>query len=151
MSVLFLTVCVTKTHTICTVAEDITVVADVPTLIGGIKNTRHPIDYHLNKGEMNMYFDSTIYNRENLKEKDRKELDFWFDFMNNVIDGVMDDDEPLGLETLDKLINEVEENIAKQIKENLKSNMQEYLVAIIDGYDEVEKREEFTTYCDDVE
>lgn len=98
-----------------------------------------------------MYFDSTIYNRENLKEKDRKELDFWFDFMNNVIDGVMDDDEPLGLETLDKLINEVEENIAKQIKENLKSNMQEYLVAIIDGYDEVEKREEFTTYCDDVE
>lgn len=98
-----------------------------------------------------MYYDNTIYNRENLKEKDRKELDFWFEFMLSVIDGVMADDEPLGLETLDKLINEIEENTAKLIKENLKSNMQEYLVAIIDTYDEVEKREEYTTYYDDVE
>lgn len=119
--------------------------------IGGMKNTRHPIDYHLSKGEMIMYYDNTIYNRENLKEKDRKELDFWFSFMNNVIDGVMADDEPLGLKTLDKMINEIEENVAEQIKENLKANMQEYLVAIIDGYDEVEKREEYTTYYDNAE
>lgn len=95
------------------------------------------------------WFNPMIFNRENLKNKDRLELDYWYDTFLNVIEQTVleQDEEPLMFKTLDKIKTEIEEGFAERMKENLKHTMQEQLIGCISNYEEyVEERDEYTDY-----
>ena len=92
------------------------------------------------------YFNPQIFNRENLKEQDRKELDYWNDTFINVIENCKEyyevDDGTLG-----QIKKEVVEDFCKLLRVNLGVEMQENVAGIINNYEEdVELREEHTDY-----
>lgn len=95
-----------------------------------------------------MFANPTIYNRENLKPEDRKELDFWF---NEIITEIIVtlEEHPTGVSALDDLISDIQKDYAHDLIYNFGVNIDEVMVSLIDGYPEdvpCEAVEEFTTY-----
>jgi len=85
------------------------------------------------------YYDPHIFCKQNLKESDRKELDYWEGVVHNVVENSKDmyvsDDIP---PTIKSMVSEVVDGFAEQIKECLGYELQEQVVGIIDGYCEKE-------------
>ncbi len=83
------------------------------------------------------YFNPKIYNKQNLKEKDRKELEYWNDVFTNIIENAKfdccpDDDG----DTIKKIQYEIIERFCRDLRINLGWTMQDHVIAIIDDYDE---------------
>ena len=92
------------------------------------------------------YFDPHYYNRENLKETDRAELDYWLNAFINAIDNATYDME-LGDGASDQLKADVVSEFTELLKDELGLELQDNLVAFIDGYDEdINKKETYTDY-----
>lgn len=97
------------------------------------------------------YFNPKVYNRENLKEKDKHELDFYFRMvMNAIYNAEFDSKVTYELSpTLKKIKGELIEEFAKEVKEQIAITWDEIVVTMIDEYEEdVEEREEYTQYED---
>lgn len=96
------------------------------------------------------YFNPKIYNKDNLKDEDLRELEYWNEVFTNVIDNSFDDfclKEMDDSETLRKIKTELIGNFCKMVKTNLAYAMQDNIVGIIDNYDEdVEEVENPTTF-----
>ena len=85
------------------------------------------------------YFDPKIYNKQNLKSEDRKELEYWNDVFHHVIYNAQFNyrlDNITGSDTLDKIVGEVIEGFCKQLGRDLGHAMQDSLVGCIDNYEE---------------
>ena len=96
-----------------------------------------------------MFGDPSVYNRENLKPEDRKELDFWFDEIITEIIATLDE-HPTGVSALDDLIGDIQRDYAHELIYNIGVNIDEVMVSIIDNYpDDVpcETVEDFTRYA----
>lgn len=92
------------------------------------------------------YFDPHIYNRENLKAKDREELDYWLNAFNNAIYNATDDME-LGDGTIDQLKADVVSEFTELLEDEFRLELQDDLIAIIEGYDgAINKKATWTTY-----
>lgn len=96
------------------------------------------------------YFDPAIFNKQNLKPKDRKELDFWEDIFKNVISTTRDEFECacIGLgETIFKIVNEISAEWVGKLHEALGAALQEVLIGIIEEYEDgVIPQKEYETY-----
>lgn len=96
------------------------------------------------------YFDTKIYNKQNLKDKDKNEFDFWYFQFDNLIENARSNYE---LEVADETstIREMKKEIIDEFCETLKTDlgyaMQEVVVGVIDNYDnDVEEVENPETY-----
>lgn len=100
------------------------------------------------------YFDPKIYNLENLKEKDRKELEFWCDTCLGIVSSanpfMSDEDES---DTLSKIRHEVIDEFCNDLFGEIASKFHDITVSIIDNYPEedIPKVENPTTFFDYVE
>ena len=97
------------------------------------------------------YYNSKIYNKQNLKEKDLHELEYWNSVFTNVIETT-----DLGIEcpsdTLNSIIVEFQKDFVKELKTSLALTMQEHVISYIENYDEdVEEIEEYETFLDEEE
>lgn len=97
------------------------------------------------------FFDPQIYCKQNLKEEDRKKLEFAETIAKDALEhaiGSVEDDYVAGLsETLDKIELEIIKSFAEEVKEQLGSILQEYVVGVIDNYEEeIEPVEDPETY-----
>ena len=100
------------------------------------------------------YFDPKIYNLENLKEKDRKELEFWC----NTCLGIVSSANPfMGEEdesnTLIKIKHEVIDEFCSDLFDEIASEFHDITVSIIDNYPEedIPEVENPTTFYEYVE
>lgn len=99
------------------------------------------------------YFNPRIYNKENLKEDDRRELEFWRDQFHNVIENAKDSalDES-GSPTLDKMKSELIGTFCEHLKIALGYAIQEIVVGTIEGYNtEIPERDTYETFLYDDE
>lgn len=100
------------------------------------------------------YFDPKIYNLENLKEKDRKELEFWCDtcidivYKTNLFIGEEDKSN-----TLDKIRHEVVDEFCNDLFDEIASKFHNITVSTIDNYPEedIPEVENPTTFYEYVE
>lgn len=96
------------------------------------------------------YFDPEIYCKQNLKEKDRKELEFYQERFESVIENSADNYEAMtgtGIKSVDKLVMDVVNNFVEELKVELGITLQELAVSIIDHYEEdVEPVEDYETF-----
>ncbi len=98
------------------------------------------------------YFNPAIYNKENLRSRDRKELEYYQEVFNNVITNSQTDfcnaDFGGNSPTMQNILNEVIQSFCEALRTDLGYAMQEQVVGIIDNYedDSVEEREEYTTF-----
>lgn len=98
------------------------------------------------------YFNPKIFNRENLNDKDRAELDYWHDEFDNVIENAFDDFESTGSTMADAIKREFIADFCGTLRARLGEALQDNLVGIIDGYEHnVPEREEYTDYLYDPE
>lgn len=93
------------------------------------------------------YFNPKIYNKQNLKEADKKELDYYEGMFHTTLDNVREDysgDIPNGLaDVVDGIIGD----FVGRCKEWFGYCLQDETVGIIDGYEEeAEEIEDFETY-----
>lgn len=91
------------------------------------------------------YFDPHIYCKQNLKDKDREELEYWQTVFENVIESASFE---IGDESiLAQIRKEIIDDFCKELKKELSYAMQDNLVGCIDGYeDEVKEVEEPETF-----
>lgn len=86
------------------------------------------------------YFNPKIFNKQNLKEKDRKELECWNNEVMFHIDSVRSDFEEMnsfyGFEAMKPLVSEIVNSFCDELKERWGYSMQEHLVSCIENYDE---------------
>lgn len=85
------------------------------------------------------YFDPNIYNKQNLREADRRELDYWQSIIYNAIDNTVweyenDTDTP----TIASIKQEIVNDFAEALKYSVGLDLQETAVSIIDSYPEDE-------------
>lgn len=96
------------------------------------------------------YFNPEIYCKQNLKEEDRKKLEFYQGIFESVIENSADNYETMtgcGIESLDKLVMDVVNNFVEELKVELGITLQELAVSIIDHYEEdVEPVEDYETF-----
>ena len=97
------------------------------------------------------YFNPRIYNKQNLKEKDRKELEYYNNMFLNVIDSALTDehDEYDDGSIAGKIRLEFCEQFCDRLKTKLGYAMQDIVVSIIDGYKddhEVKKIDDYETF-----
>jgi len=100
------------------------------------------------------YFNPKIYNKQNLKEDDLSELEYWNKVFTTLIDNQKEGFFHSGSPTFDKMRQEFLNEFCEQMKTALGYEMQNNVVAIIDEYEEtVPEREEYETflYYSDVE
>lgn len=96
------------------------------------------------------YFNPKIFCKQNLKESDRKELEYWKQTFDNVINNAEFDftiDTSIGIPAIDAIISDTVKAYGEVLKDKLGQMMQDNLIGIIDGYEddvhEVEKPETF--------
>ena len=95
------------------------------------------------------YYNPKIYNKENLSESDRRELDFWHDRIHEVIEQCRDEtlSEGTGSKTLDVIINEVIETFCENLRIDFGLSLHDLTVSIIDSYEqEVTEQKHPSTY-----
>ena len=95
------------------------------------------------------YFYPKIYNKNNLKEKDRKELDYIKNFLDNVIENTKEQyEDATATDTiLGRIQMEIVENFCEMLKVDMGFQLHEEIVYLIDGYEEdVEEVENPDTY-----
>ena len=95
------------------------------------------------------YFNPKIYNKQNLKEKDRIELEYWEDEFVSLIKTAQDNFQlgSTGSKTIDRIREEIVDNFCKELKIALGCFLQDNVVGIIDHYDEeVDEVEEYETF-----
>lgn len=100
------------------------------------------------------YFNPKVYNRENLTDADRRELDYWHDVFMSTIDGALcsyvENDEDC--EALYELKKSIVEHFCEELKLDFGCAMQEHAVSVIDDYEhDVPEHETYTTYYYDNE
>ena len=91
------------------------------------------------------YYNPKIYNKNNLKERDRKELEFYNEVFLNVINSTAEDftlESNCMSPTLHGVLNEVVSYFCESLKESLGYQMQELTVATIDNYDDTDEIDE---------
>ena len=96
------------------------------------------------------------YNKENLKESDRHELDFWFDEFMNAVANVECEHEPFDEDEEQTVLGRIHSEIAAEVLDDLREHIgwqfDEIMVSIIDNYDdEVPEVKNFTTYSMNVD
>lgn len=95
------------------------------------------------------YFDPKIYNKQNLNDKDKDELEYWQGIINDVIKSCRDDtlSDGTGSDTLDKIITEIVDTFCDNLRADFGFALQEMVVSIIDNYEhEVEPQDNPETY-----
>lgn len=82
-------------------------------------------------------YNPKIYNKQNLKEKDLRELEYYEGVFHTLIDNVVEDyeqeDYPKGI---DVLVEGIAKDFAERLKVVLGYQLNEDMVSIIDNYDE---------------
>lgn len=90
------------------------------------------------------YFDPEIYNEDNLKEQDKREIQFWRDSFLMDIDNALKDVCGFGEndKTLDKIKREIIEEYIEALKVRVEYSVNDVIVSIIDNYDDENGGEE---------
>ena len=96
------------------------------------------------------YFNPKIFCKQNLKESDRKELEYWNQAFDNVINNAEFDftiDTSIGIPAIDAIISDTVKAYGEVLRDKLGQTMQDNLIGIIDGYeDDVHEVEEPETF-----
>lgn len=93
------------------------------------------------------YFNPKIFCKQNLKEKDKKEIDFWAEQIENLIDFTMAAETEEDPTKLDEIKNDIIEQFCQELKVQLGYSLQDVVVNMINSYEEpVEEVEEPDTY-----
>ena len=98
------------------------------------------------------YFNPAIYNKENLRKNDRKQLEYCEQVFKNVIMNTKADFDASEFggnsNTMKQIVNEIVESFCNELRVNLGYELQENVVGIIDNYgeDEAPEREVYTTF-----
>lgn len=95
------------------------------------------------------YFDSKIYNKQNLKTQDRRELDYWEQAFLSAMENSADEMQfnMPAIPVLADIVNQTVEAFCKALKENIGYTLQETAVGMIEGYEgEVGEVENPETY-----
>ena len=96
------------------------------------------------------YFNPRIYNKQNLKEKDRKELEYWKEVFDSVIENAKEwfvSSTITDIQTIDNLLAEVAEEFCEYVRADLGYQLQDNVVSIIDNYEgDIEEVEEPETF-----
>lgn len=84
------------------------------------------------------YFDKRIYCKQNLKEQDRNEMEFYVELFEEAIENALDESEmeTIHAGTIGKIVEEVRADFAGRLREELGLAMQELAVSTIDSYEE---------------
>lgn len=85
------------------------------------------------------YFDPKIYCKQNLKEADRKELEYWHCEFDSVICNAELDftlDKNVGIPAIDAIINDIVKEYGEYLREKLGYTLQNNLVGCIENYGE---------------
>ena len=83
------------------------------------------------------YFDPQVYNKQNLKEKDRSELDYYYNQVMQDIDDCLSVYESDAEDsTMEKMEYEIAKDFCDELKTAIGCSFQEVCVSIIDNYDE---------------
>lgn len=105
------------------------------------------------------YFNPKFYCKQNLETSDRCELQYWFDTFMNLIDNTLVDPEYFDdteSNTLSKILQEVRESFCDTLKDNLRVEMQDNLISIIENYiengtEDIDEVEDPETFLDEEE
>ena len=97
------------------------------------------------------YFNPKKKNKNNLKEKDRKDLEWMETFFKNIILNTVGQSQEFfnsGSDTLDKIHNELMDTVREDLMEELGNQLHELCIGIIDNYedDDVEEIENAETF-----
>lgn len=96
------------------------------------------------------YYNPKVYNKQNLKEADRKELDYYYEKIFACIDNVVEDHyEYSNIEELKKVEQNVIHKFCEELKDYIGYDWQEDVVSIIDEYEdeyEIQEVENPETY-----
>lgn len=95
------------------------------------------------------FFNPKIYNKQNLKEDDLSELEYWHGVFTSVIDNAEFDAyaDTECCKVFRDARNEIIKDFCHELKTKLGYTMQDNVVGIIDNYDDdVQEREEFETF-----
>lgn len=88
------------------------------------------------------YFNPKIYNKQNLKDEDRKDIDFYKELFDSVISKAEFEAEmPSDIEIFDNIRNEIIDTFARDLRVNLGYALQDLVVGIIDGYEDEDIKE----------
>ena len=96
------------------------------------------------------YFNPKIFCKQNLKESDRKELEYWNQAFDNVINNAEFDftlDADIEIPAINAIISDTVKAYGEVLRDKLGQMMQDNLISIIDGYeDDVHEVEEPETF-----
>ena len=96
------------------------------------------------------YFNPKIFCKQNLKESDRKELEYWNQAFDNVINNAEFDftlDTDIKIPAINAIISDTVKAYGEVLRDKLGQMMQDNLIGIIDGYeDDVHEVEEPETF-----
>lgn len=94
------------------------------------------------------YFDPRIYNKQNLTEKDRREMDFWNEEVINTVEYVEDEYlSGIELESVRNLAAPFIHEFCKELLDDWGTEMHTITTSTIDNYDyDVEPIEDYETY-----
>ena len=96
------------------------------------------------------YFNPKIFCKQNLKESDRKELEYWNQAFDNVINNAEFDftlDTDIEIPAINAIISDTVKAYGEVLRDKLGQMMQDNLIGIIDGYeDDVHEVEEPETF-----
>ena len=98
------------------------------------------------------YYEPKIYNKQNLKEKDLRELEYYEGMFHNAIENTLSDYDDEYPEGVDTLVKGVTKDFAKRLKAYLGYSLNEDMVSIIDNYEDnvdVKEVENPTTFIYD--
>ena len=96
------------------------------------------------------YFNPKVYCRENLNEKDRKEIDWWAETMINAVEDIRPVD--VGeYRVLERIRYEETNLVLNCVLESMARKLDDIMIACIDEYESVENCENPTDYFDMIE
>jgi hypothetical protein len=95
------------------------------------------------------YFDTKIYNKQNLKTQDRRELDYWEQAFLSAMENSADEMQfnMPAIPVLADIVNQTVAAFCESLKEKIGYTLQETAVGMIEGYEgEVDEVEDPETY-----
>lgn len=86
------------------------------------------------------YFNPKIYCKQNLKEEDRARIERFKDEVEEIFNLALDDyEEELKGDSVDQIKLEVIKDFGETFKARVADRAQDYLIGVIENYDEVEE------------